>query len=1048
MSDTTFITNEETGNLKTRFETLIKDTKYFDCLVGYFYISGFHLIYKSLESTEKIRILVGIKANKKTHDIVAFAKKDLKEQHRNSVIEEISESTKFKDSLDSEDGVRTFLDWLKKGKMEIRIYESQNIHAKVYISTFKEGDRDIGRVITGSSNFTKSGLQENIEFNVELKNRSDYEFAQEKFEELWKKSIDLDKHCIDTLEQHTWLRKTTPYELYLKCLYEYFEKDLSQTDSVPEAPDGIDTPEYQKQAIINAKKIIEEYGGVFISDVVGLGKTYMASGLCKLLGGRTLVIAPPILTKEGIGSWKDILNLYGISNDVESLGQLEKIIENSKQYENVVIDEAHKFRNEYTQQYDHLRQICRNRRVILVTATPYNNRLTDIQSLIKLFHRITTSSIPGIYNLESYFSRLNSKLPRNRRKEPEEYRKISSKNAKEVREKVLKYLMIRRTRSDIKKYFQKDLESGNLKFPIVEKPKISYYKLDIDTDGLFHETIKTLVKEVTYARYSPLLELREEIKRQANIPDISQKNMKTLMKVLLVKRLDSSFYAFKISINKFIDYYEKFIRTYESGKVYVSKEYSNKIFQFIEGENWERIEQLLEEGDAEEYNSEDFKPDFKDKLYRDLKLLKDLQSKWKNINDDPKIQELKTLLKNNVDYKIILFTEFRDTASYIFENLKNEENIKPLFFHGSISQEGRREMRLDFDANVEKKNQNNNYNLLITTDVLSEGINLHRSNTIVNYDIPWNPTKMIQRAGRINRINTSFDKIYIHNFFPTKQSNDIIKLKESAQTKVESFLKLLGGDSYILTEDESIGSHELFTKLTNFEEEESENPELEHYKVIENIRDNEQEVFQKIKNLPKKLRTSKKKAYENYENFLITFFKKKNMKKFFISDNNLSKELDFLQAVNVLKSNSNEKIQNIIQHIFYDLLQKNKDKFSNLFDSENVTSSSGQNLENKTLKILKFCRQEFQGFTETNEEYLNKVIKSIEERNVSKHSLQKTHKGLSSLDLDVQNTSNTKKLLEILQINIGEPSLVDNKEISEDKNDTKKEVILSLYGQS
>ena len=1052
MPDTTFITNEKGQSLKDRFAEIIKQTKYFDCLVAYFYISGFHLIYKSLESTKKIRILVGIKTDETISNIVSYATNSLKEKYGKSLIEEVSESTELKDTLESESGISVFLDWLKKGKIQIKIYESQNIHAKLYIATLKDDNMDKGRVITGSSNFTKSGLEDNLEFNVELKNRNDYEFAKDKFEELWKKSVDLSEHCIDTLEKHTWLRQTTPYELYLKCLYEYFESDLSQPDTISETPDGIQAFEYQKQAILNAKKIVDEYGGVFISDVVGLGKTYMTSGLCKLLGGRTLVITPPVLTKDGEGSWKNVLNYYGVNNEVESLGQLEKIIKSSRTYENVVIDEAHRFRNEYTSQYDHLLQICHDRKVILVTATPFNNRLDDIKNLIKLFHPITKSFIPGISNLESYFSVLKSKLP-NKRKSPEKYKTISSEHAKEVREKVLKYLMIRRTRADIKKYFKGDLKNGKLHFPEVQKPRISYYHLDSSTDALFHKTIKHLVKDMSYVRYSPLLELKENLKKKEDINETSQKNMKTLMKILLVKRLDSSFHAFKKSINKFIEYYEHFIKTYEKGTVYISKEYANKIFQLLENpEGIEEVETLIESGKAEKYHSEDFKPTLKDKLYKDLHILKELQSQWNYIDSDPKIKKLLENLDENLfkKNKIILFTEFKDTAEYLFEELESKNSINPILFHGTASQKDINTVKLNFDGNVVKTNQENNYNLLITTDVLSESVNLHRSNIIINYDIPWNPTKMIQRAGRVNRLSTTFDKIYIMNFFPTKQSDDQIKLENSAKTKIESFLNLLGGDSYILTGDETTGSHELFQKLTHFGEEESVNPELEHYEAIKSIRDHNPRLFENIKNLPKKIRSSKKNKPSITDDFLITFFRKNNMKKFLISYNNhLTSELDALEAMNILKSKENEKETSIPKKIFFHLFHQNKQKFYDLFESENITKKRGQGIEDKVIHILKLFLEKSKSLTELNEIYINRIIDRIKNRRIAKQSLKIIHKTLKNIDLKNLDTSYTHKLIATLEQHIHFKLLSAPKiESSKKQAGYKKEVILSLYGHS
>ena len=285
-SDLTFIINEKNRNLLERFKVLIKDTQFFDVLVGYFFTSGFHALYKSLEKTKKIRILIGISTNRQTVDLIQqpeilkqntlqFSSAEVKEQFSKETVDEMSNS---EDSQQVDEGVSKFLEWLKSGKLEIKAYPTSNIHAKLYIMTFVKGDRDIGRVITGSSNFTRAGLIDNLELNVELKNRTDYDFALQKFNELWENAVDVSDKYIETIKTKTWLNNTiTPYELYLKFLYEYFKDDLKQTEELfyKYVPIQFKKLEYQEQAVLNAKKILEEYGGVFVSDVVGLGKTYI-----------------------------------------------------------------------------------------------------------------------------------------------------------------------------------------------------------------------------------------------------------------------------------------------------------------------------------------------------------------------------------------------------------------------------------------------------------------------------------------------------------------------------------------------------------------------------------------------------------------------------------------------------------------------------------------------------------------------------------------------------------------------------------------------------
>ena len=394
MTDQTFITNENGQTLQGRFASLIKDTKFFDVLSGYFYSSGFKAIYPSLENTEKIRILVGISTDYKTYAAVKYAKElsssEVGKVYSSSVIKELEDAD---DSIDTEESVLKFKEWLQSGRIEIKAYPDEKIHSKVYIMTFDPKDRDKGRVITGSSNFTESGLRGNIEFNVELKNRSDYDYALERFEELWGKGVDVSEQYVQTINQETWLNdKVTPYELYLKFLYEYFREEINQDEDLSHQyrPEGFKNLKYQEHAVLNAKRILNEYNGVFISDVVGLGKTFMGTMLCQELGGSTLIIAPPHLIDENNpGSWYNAFKDFGFRAkdfDCKSKGIIDQIAKKDQflGYDNIIIDEAHNYRNEDTSTYTHLSKICKNKKVILVTATPYNNNAKDLLSQIKL----------------------------------------------------------------------------------------------------------------------------------------------------------------------------------------------------------------------------------------------------------------------------------------------------------------------------------------------------------------------------------------------------------------------------------------------------------------------------------------------------------------------------------------------------------------------------------------------------------------------------------------------------------------------------------------
>jgi len=298
--------------------------------------------------------------------------------------------------------------------------------------------------------------------------------------------------------------------------------------------------------------------------------------------------------------------------------------------------------------------------------------------------------------------------------------------------------MVRRTRQEIEKYFAEDLKRNNIKFPVVENPKPLYYQLNQLEDEIFVKTIYLITKKFTYSRYTPLLYLKEKI---TQLEEQSQKNMSGFMKVLLVKRLESSFYAFRNSVDRFINSYEKFIKEFENGNVYVSKKYINKIFDLLEKGDDAAIEELIETGKAERFSSKDFNEDFINDLKKDLQILKDIKSMWENIKRDPKLETLIDKLKNDellMKNKLIIFTESKETAEYLAEKINFEFGEISLAFHGSSSEKDRDKIIANFDARA--KNQKDEYRILITTDVLAEGVNLHRSNIVINYDIPWNPT--------------------------------------------------------------------------------------------------------------------------------------------------------------------------------------------------------------------------------------------------------------------------------------------------------------------
>jgi superfamily II DNA/RNA helicase len=1053
-SDLTFITNESGHSLADRFGVLLgNNTRFFDCLVGYFYLSGFNRLASSLNSTEKIRILVGLgtdrpiyshilQANEQTRlDLLSHSQ--VKEALPDSILAELEEG---EDTSSIENGVNQFVDWIKNGKLEVRAFPTAKLHAKVYVLTFQDGHIDRGRVITGSSNFSQSGLADNLEFNVELKNRSDYEFALTKFNELWSDAVEVSENYVQTIELRSPFAQFTPYELYLKFLYEYFKSELNRTDiDSAYLPPRFKKLRYQDDAVTAARRILDEYGGVFLSDVVGLGKTYMAALLAQQLPGRHLVIAPPVLLDENNpGSWPNVFRDFQVRQArFQSAGKLDELLRQGvDSYDNVFIDESHRFRVETNQTYERLARICRGKRVILVSATPLNNRPQDILSQLKLFQNGKASTLPNIRDLEGFFGRLEKRLRGlDRKLDKDQYLSTVSDNAKAIREKVLKYLMIRRTRTEISRYYGSDLELQNLRFPEVAAPESLFYQLDTYENRIFNSTIERLAKGFTYARYRPLTYYKGE-RRDGEIT--AQQNLAKFMKILLVKRLESSFQAFRLTLQRFIHTYEHFLAAFDAGFVYISKKHIAKVFELVEQNDLEGVQRLLDSDSAERLPAAEFTEQFRFDLATDLVTLQEIQLEWATITRDPKWERLAEGLTKNETLsrgRIIIFTESTETAHYLAEHLRSELHEQVLVFTGDSDVSTREELIRNFDARV--LNPADDYRILVTTEVLAEGVSLHRANIVLNYDIPWNPTRLIQRVGRVNRVDTEHHTIHTFHFFPTEQSNDIIKLREAAEAKIQAFIEMLGADAQLLTEGEEIKSHDLFNALiarrTVTGEDEEQESELEYLQLIRTIRDEQPQLFERIKRLPKKARATR--IRNSGDAALLTYFRKGRVEKFFSCDpHGTATELDFFAAVRRLECEANTPTGTLGAE-FYQLLDCNKRAFDQVIFEETSGHTSSQSRDT-SVKLLQRLRakeiRRFQGFTEDDEDFIKGVTRLLEDGAIPRPTLKKLSEAFRT-------ELNPLKLLGIMRRDIPSQFFQPVRADSSRNNFNPRQVILSEY---
>ena len=1073
-----FLTNQGENTLSKRLETILPLTKDFDCLVGYFFISGFFRLYPALESVSKIRILIGLKNEQVVHGLIKIAN-DGSEESAPSTAEVNhtfggmmrSELIQAHDSIDIEKGIRTFIDWIRTGKLEVKLYREQNIHAKVYIMTPERPVPDVnhGYVITGSSNLSHSGLEGNLEFNVLLAEPEEHDYALHRFNELWADAVDVkDVHetIINTVEKESPFAFFTPYELYLKFLADYFRDYLGDRSKLntENMPENFKKLQYQEDAVFTAQQMLKSYGGVFIADVVGLGKTFMSAMLALQLDGRCLVIASPSLLDENSpGSWPRVFRDFCVpGHKCVSIGKLEEVLEQGVEfYKYVFIDESHRFKGNSTQRYELLTRICQNKGVILVSATPYNNTLDDIYSQLKLFQPPRNSTIPGLRNLEAFFDKLRSRIKGlHRLDDAENYIAAVEQNAQELRDRVLKYIMVRRTRREIEEFYGDDLKKQKIWFPKVNDPVPLLYQLNRAESAVFTSTLESITSsDFHYARYQQLnpdyyTGPMEERAVQG------QRNLATFMKILLVKRLESSFYAFQETLSRFIKSHELVLQAFDAGFVYTSQKHSNKVLEFLEEGDDDAIEDLIQQEKAEKFSATKFTPIFRKHIASDLSVLQEIRRSWTGIKRDPKWVEFKRELTTQPTFKtgkLIIFSEFADTARYLAERIKKEVDEKTLLFSSASSPELRREVIANFDPNT--REPRDDYRILVTTDVLAEGVNLHRSATVINYDIPWNPSRLMQRVGRVNRVGTKFKTLFTYNFFPTDEGNDQIALTEAAKSKIHAFITLLGNDARLLTGDEKITSHNLFDRINSKQAVEGDaaepKSELKYLRQILEVKEKQPELFQRILALPRKARSTRSHAPEPApadhpdavppadRPALITYFRQGRLDKFFRSHggSDSADELDFFTTAETLETTAKEQRHEIPLNQFYPLLEKNKNGFraATTPSIESVlpaTASGG----NEAIILKRLRAKDFRNALKPEDrKFVASVHQIISDGRVGKQTIRKVKEAFDK-------TANPVEMIAILRKEVARQYLVGNIQ-KPDKNapPAPREVILSSY---
>lgn len=1020
---TKFFTNNNDRNLFEKFKGIfeqMKDLYAFHAVVGYFRSSGYFALQPYLKNLKEVKILVGINvdslfAESQRKGMLFYGDPTkTKTEFLKWFIQDIKEA---KYSAEVENGVLQFINDLIDGRIEVRASSSQTIHAKFYIFLPEQHtEHSDGWVIMGSSNLTDAGLglkkTPNYELNIALKDYDDVAFSKNEFAELWKRSTPILPADIQEFKQRTHIgQEFTPFELYIKFLIEYFGKNIDyDPDTVGDLPANFKKLSYQVEAVNQGFQMLLEHNGFFLADVVGLGKTVIAAMIAKRfliangsLNTKILVIYPPALEKN----WKTTFKHFKIDKHTKFItnGRIEKIVEGTndywpkEEYDLVLVDEAHRYRNHTSQMFSALQRICKaprvgegliagdRKKIVLISATPLNNRPQDLYYLLQLFQDARRSTLPET-NLQDFFGPIMR-----------EYKEILTQSVPNmerirelystIRERVIQPVTVRRTRKNLEKApnYKEDLVSQGITFPDIADPKAKIYQLDGNLNKLFARTVIYLTEDIHYYRYQAIRFLTTEKQEACGYTqaELVSKSLAGIMKTLMVKRLESSFFAFKISLNNLKTATQRMIEMFENDKVLIAPDLRVNDLQ-EKGVSVEDIELLIDSMSIKNprnniFSSEDFVErhissidptlvSLLDGLKSDLALLTKLVDFWDKITYDPKLDAMVANMKDeflrkdiNPTGKLVIFTESTDTANYLAERL--QAHVKsPILCVSSDNRSKLFETILEnFDANLELPKQKDDYHVIITTDVLAEGVNLHRANVIINYDTPWNATRLMQRIGRVNRIGSVAGAIYNYNFYPSQQGDEEIKLYNNALIKLQGFHSTFGEDAKIFTHEELVEQYKLYE--TDLPDE--EDFRLRYLTFIREFKDNHPKEFKRIERMPLKARTGRK-SDKVPANETLVFLKSAYKTEFYQVDaTNKVKALTFLEAAAIFEANSLEAAYPIPEG-HYKQVQASLEKFEQEFlGATTATVSTNDKVDAISAQARKFLREFKSGFTQNKE---------------------------------------------------------------------------------
>lgn len=927
------IIDNRSEKLSDHINTILQGTERAKFAVGYFFLSGFETIKDRLKDLKELRLLIGNTTNQATLEqlsegfkrleLVEHAEKEMRFVKRGEIkrikeettdnLRQVIELTDQTD--DKEEVIITLARLIEEKRLKVRVYTKGRLHAKAYIFDYgKVYDRDgkpiereeKGIAIAGSSNLTLSGVTHNTELNVIVQGNSNHAELTRWFEQLWNESQEFDEVLMNELKQSWAMAPVRPYDIYMKTLYHLVKDRLEEAEGREVLwDDEITTKlaDFQKIAVRQSIQMIKDYGGAFIADVVGVGKSYIGAAALKHFertrDARPLIICPKALEKM----WEGYNERYQLNARVLSMSMLKEADEAGRNLlledvrfrdrDFILVDESHNFRHHTTQRYNVLQTFlgAGARRSLFLTATPRNKTAWDIYHQIKLFHPDDKTDLPiDPQDLKKYFQMIE-------------------KNEKRLQD-LLPSILIRRTRHHILRWYGYDSEThqpvdpsqyrdyltgkrrayiivgGRHQFFPKRELETIEYSIEATYQGLYEQILSYLGRprgkptetsadlELTYARYGLWNYVHKDKQKNAPYIDLHRagRNLRGLIRTMFFKRFESSVYAFRETIKRLIRIHEVFLKSLDRGLVPAGEDAQMLLYESDQMEEAELFDALNEV--SAKYDINDF---YTDRLKKDIEKDLDLFNKILDLvsedrippEKDTKLQTLFRWLETNPlnDGKRLIFTQYADTAQYLFDNLNpsgKREDIE-VIYSGDKSKD-RVVGRFAPKANPEYRLRKGEVEIqtLVATDVLAEGLNLQDCDKVMNYDLHWNPVRLIQRFGRIDRIGTEYDVIWGYNFLPERELEKTLGLREKLRNRIQEIHDTIGEDAAILDKTEQLNEEAMYAiyekqgnQLTLFEEEEDVLDINEAEEMLRQLRNENPGEFERIANLRDGVRTGK-----------------------------------------------------------------------------------------------------------------------------------------------------------------------------------------------